>query len=134
MFRRKKNRTSNIELKSFNHDRRSVCDPSATAESGPLPVRPPRVRSLDRTTSNNLKNENVRPANWQPQVNAIKEVVVPASPANRKWAANSPIKLQGRGRSKTSYDWTLAMFVFGGREQGVSSVYKSPISVWKLYV
>lgn len=68
-------------------------------------------------------------------MNAIKEVVVPASPPNRKWAVSSPVKGQGRGhRSKSNYDWTLAMFVFGGREQGVSAVYKSPISVWKLYI
>jgi len=148
VFRRKKNNRNNLELKSLNN-RMSLQettgnsghseDDGSIQETGSLPVSRPltqRARSLDRATrtANNLnahRNENAKPANWQPQIDSIKEVVVPASPAQRRAWALSPVKT---GRSTSSYDWRLAMLVFGGREQGGTSVYKQPISVWKLYV
>ncbi|RWS05755.1 uncharacterized protein B4U79_12341 [Dinothrombium tinctorium] len=89
-----------------------------------------RTRSLDRTCLRNNGNNRLNSAKLEKsrQIPIIKEVVVPNSPATRKWAY-SPAK-----NRLHQHHWKLCMFVFGGREQGVSPVYKQPISVWKLYI
>ncbi|KAI1299243.1 Leucine-zipper-like transcriptional regulator 1 [Halotydeus destructor] len=126
---RKKNRNRNtFELRNVTN-RTSLQDAPhvASCESSLMSN---RTRSLDRktvrTNAANVRNENSRPP-WQPQINAIKEVVVPSSPAVRKWTSATPVKGH-------AHDWRLAMMVFGGREQGVSSILKQPISIWKLYI
>ena len=96
-----------------------------------------RTRSWDRSSLRrdvNLRgnilpvNEHVKPTLWQPQINAIKEVVVPGSPANRKWSY-SPSKARLH-----QHHWQLCMYIFGGKEDGVSGIYKEAMSIWKLYV
>ncbi|XP_074602681.1 uncharacterized protein LOC141856295 isoform X2 [Brevipalpus obovatus] len=90
----------------------------------------PRVRgersALRNSGIRNSYNENNRL--WQ-QINVIKEVVVPSSPATQKWT-------QSPGRSRMlQHHWQLCMYVFGGREQGsMGPIYRQPISVWKFYV
>lgn len=131
-------RDTSMELKHLNARNASdVQNQNVFAENGqPIPLlRHPkevRARSWDRSSlrrESTLRNsgENGR-SSWQPQINAIKEVVVPGSPASRKWS-NSP------ARSKhQQHHWQLCMFVFGGREVGVTGIYKQPISIWKLYI
>ena len=43
-------------------------------------------------------------------------------------------KKKSSSSSNTVHEWKLCMFIFGGREEGVSSIYRQPISIWKLYV
>lgn len=87
----------------------------------------PRVGGVFRNSGlRSSMNENKL---WQ-QINVIKEVVVPSSPAARKWTY-SP------GKSRThQHHWQLCMYIFGGYEKGSSgsSIYKQPISVWKFYI
>lgn len=135
IFRRKNNRPprneTGIELKNLGQHR-TLHEPSVAESNGNGivvgPSRPARARSWDRMSSRGSGPEVSKSA-WQPAINAIKEVVVPASPQTRKWSAYSPSRTSAR-----AHHWQLAMYVFGGREQGVSSVNKQPISVWKLYV
>ena len=69
---------------------------------------------------------------WHPQINAIREVVVPTSPAlTSKWSSYSPAKSCSGANAR---QWKLCMYVFGGREEGMSFIYKRPMSIWKLYI
>jgi hypothetical protein len=120
---------------------------SQMAENGnPLPTlrlsskenRENRARSWDRASSrresylssrgtmtNGCENTKI---SWQPNINVIKEVVVPGSPASRKWSY-SPAKSKLH-----QHHWQLCMYIFGGKEEGVNGVYKQPMTVWKFYV
>ena len=113
------------------------------AENGnPLPSlkisKDNRSRSWDRASNRreaylsskgnmNSSGENTK-ISWQPNINVIKEVVVPGSPASRKWSY-SPAKAKLQ-----QHHWQLCMYIFGGKEQGISGIYKQPMTVWKFYI
>ena len=136
---------SPMELKAYLSTKNSFdssTNHSQIAENG-VPLAPLRMskelrtRSWDRSSMRrdvNFRgnilpvNEHVKPTVWQPQINAIKEVVVPGSPANRKWSY-SPSKARLH-----QHHWQLCMYIFGGKEDGVSGIYKEAMSIWKLYV
>ena len=99
-------------------------------------VKEGRARSWDRSVrreaymssrGNNTPGENMK-ISWQPNINVIKEVVVPGSPASRKWSY-SPAKTKLH-----QHHWQLCMYIFGGKEQGITGVYKQPMTVWKFYI
>ncbi|RWS29629.1 uncharacterized protein B4U80_08685 [Leptotrombidium deliense] len=119
---------TNIELKQLNARLRdNNINQNVVAENG-VQLRlqkENRTRSLDRSAVRNSRKQTEKP---KQQIPIIEEIVVPNSPATRKWA-HSPAKSR-----LNQHNWRLCMFVFGGREQGVSPVYKQPISVWKLYI
>ena len=128
-----------MELKNLSA-RLSEQIQSQIAENGnPLPVlrlsKDNRARSWDRASSRResylSSRGNMTPGcentkiSWQPNINVIKEVVVPGSPASRKWSY-SPAKAKLH-----QHHWQLCMYIFGGKEQGITGVYKQPMTVWK---
>ena len=138
----KRHRLSNSSSVSFNTDSFKSSASSTTSAAQPLPPSTSsqtfpkfinRSRSFDRPILRNHHRTIMTPGSieskpWHPQINAIREVVVPNSPAlTSKWSSYSPAK-------STARQWKLCMYVFGGREEGMSFIYKRPMSIWKLYI
>lgn len=135
----KRHRLSNSSSVSFNTDSlksssstTSAVQPSLPSTSSQVLPRFNRSRSFDRPILRNhhrtIMTPGIENKPWHPQINAIREVVVPNSPAlTSKWSSYSPAK-------STARQWKLCMYVFGGREEGMSFIYKRPMSIWKLYI
>ncbi|CAM5999426.1 unnamed protein product [Sphagnum balticum] len=139
-----------FELKPFNRNARfnSANDFTSLDNDHHVPIlHPPvrltkesRARSCDRVSLRRDSGESGVPGcesagnsdgktiPWHPAINSIKEIVVPGSPASRKWSY-SPAKSKVH-----QHHWQLCMYVFGGKEQGMSGIYKQPLSIWKLYI
>lgn len=139
----RRHRLSNSSSVSFNTDSMkssmstsAAQQPSSSMSTQVLPPRPflRNSRSFDRPILRNHHHRTIMTPGsvenkpWHPQINAIREVVVPNSPAlTSKWSSYSPAKSNAR-------QWKLCMYVFGGREEGMSFIYKRPMSIWKLYI
>lgn len=87
-----------------------------------------RARSGLRNSGNySYRGSNCENGLWAEE-NVIEEVVAPSSPALQKWSY-SPSKTKLHQNH-----WQICMYVFGGREEGVSIGHRQPISAWKLYI
>ncbi len=137
--RHSKDINSLMELKSLNGKISEQIQSQVSENGNPLPTlrisKENRARSWDRASSRRERDlrGNLTPScdnrlSWQPNINVIKEVVVPGSPASRKWSY-SPAKSKLH-----QHHWQLCMYIFGGKELGVTGVYKQPMTIWKFYI
>lgn len=116
-----------------------------------------RSRSLERTleSKGRLGYYPNRMLHWEPNIKeVIKEIIVPGSPAVAKYSTGNNedrchksgtgdlIKKKSfmsiRGKKACNgvqQHWQLCMYVFGGREEGVTGVLnKQSMTIWKLYM
>ncbi|XP_076326792.1 uncharacterized protein LOC143233864 isoform X3 [Tachypleus tridentatus] len=54
---------------------------------------------------------------------------------SKNWKIFRPNPLRSPSKiKKDQHEWELCMYVIGGQEQGISSLCRQPITVWKLYI
>lgn len=134
-----------IQLKKLQHEEAPI----------PIPIPPTRrSRSLERKSKMRQRPiAHVHQHRWEPNIKeVIREVIVPSSPAFESIEVKKKNKttlktkksfistitsssLLSGGRTVAAGNRQLAMYVFGGKEEGATGVLnKQSIPVWKLYI